>query len=151
MSVDSETVSRRRNLHLNVLDEVVADAAMLVASARLKTLDNWPLSKFLMHLALAMNGSLDGVTFKASWRNRLLGRFVKRRMLRDGLPPGIRLPSEVESNAFPPAASPAEAFDVLQRAANRLRHERATATHHFLENSRTKNGLNCACGMPKCI
>jgi len=61
MSVDTGTVQGRRELNSGSLDEVVADAEKLVASA--------------------INGSIDGTSAKAPWLVRLLGPLMKGRVL----------------------------------------------------------------------
>jgi hypothetical protein len=129
LSVDVKAVAGRRELHFTSLDEVVADAEQLVSSPTTRTLGNWPISQLLAHLALAMNRSIDGITFQAPWYLRLYGWFVKRRALKDGLPPGVKLPKDREAIAYPAVSSPQEALDLLRKAVGRMGHERATATH----------------------
>ena len=131
-SVDSTTVQGRRRLHFTSLEEVVADAEQLVSCPTTRTLGNWPLSQLLAHLAVAMERSIDGIGFKAAWYVRLYGRLIKRRALRDGVPPGIKLPKDREALAYPPVASPQQALDLLRKAVGRLRHETATAIHPIL-------------------
>jgi hypothetical protein len=127
--VDSKAVQGRRNLRFTSLDEVVADAEKLVSSPTSRTLGNWPISQLLTHLAMAMNTSIDGISFKAPWLIRLIGPFLKQRILQRGLSPGFKLPREREAAAYPPANSPQEALDILRKAAGRMRTERATVTH----------------------
>ncbi len=45
------------------------------------------------------------------------------------MPPGFRLPKDVEGSFFPAAASPLEALEGLRRAVARLQNERMTARH----------------------
>jgi hypothetical protein len=129
-SVDSATVQGRRELHFASLDEVLADAEKLVASPTTRTLGNWPLGALLAHLAGAMNRSIDGIPFKAPWYKRLFALFLKGRLLRNGLRPGVKLPREREPLAFPATPAP-EALEMLRRAVGRLKSERATAAHPF--------------------
>jgi hypothetical protein len=129
MSVDTRTVCGRRQLHWTSLDDVLADAEKLVAAPHTRTLGNWPLNQLLMHLALTINRSIDGISFRAPWRVRLLGFFIKRRALRQGLPAGFRLPKDREALVYPAAPSPQDALQTLRRAASRLRTEKMTARH----------------------
>jgi hypothetical protein len=129
MSVDSKTVQGRRELHFTSLDDMVADAEKLVSSPTSRTLGNWPLSQLLTHLATAMNASIDGVPFTASWPLRLFGLVIKRGILKNGMLPGFALLKEEEAAAFPAVSSPQEALEMLRKAAGRLRNERATARH----------------------
>ena len=127
--VDTKTVRGRRELAFGSLDEVVADAERLVASPHTRTLGNWPLSQLLTHLATAINRSIDGIAFRAPLSVRIIGFFIKGRVMKKGLRPGFRLPREREAGAYPPAASPQEALETLRAAVARTRTERITARH----------------------
>lgn len=128
MPVDTKRVQGRRKLHFQSLDEVVADAEMLVASPHTKMLGNWPLGQILTHQALAINGSIDGVLAKAPLLFRMLGPFIKRRIFKHGMSAGFQLPKQVEASFFP-VASPQEGLEKLQAAVARLRTERMTSRH----------------------
>jgi hypothetical protein len=130
--VDPKTVQGRRQLHFTSLEEVIADAEKLVSSPTTRTLGNWPLRQLLTHLAMAMNRSIDGITFKAPWYARLLGRLKKRRFLEQGISPGIKIPKGREAGAYPLVASSPEALDILRKAVSRMRNEKATVTHPLL-------------------
>jgi hypothetical protein len=130
--VDSKTVQGRRRLHYSSFEEVIADAEKLVSSPTARTLGNWPLGQLLAHLAMAMNRSIDGISFKTPWYKRLFGRLVKRSVLKHGVSPGIKLPKEREAGAYPSVSSSREALDMLRKAAGRLRNEKATAIHPIL-------------------
>ena len=127
--VDPKTIGGRRQLHFTSLAEVVADAEKLVASPTTRALGNWPVVQLLTHLAMAMNRSIDGISFQAPWYLRLFGRLVKRRLFQRGLTPGFKLPKDMEAVAYPMAVSLPEALDMLRRAVDRMRHEKATAAH----------------------
>jgi hypothetical protein len=127
--VDSKTVQGRRRLHFTSFEEVLTDAEALVSSPTVRTLGNWPISQLLTHLALAMDRSIDGISFQAPWYVRLIGRLVKRRFLKNGIIPGFKLPKDREALAYPAVASPQAALDALRKAVERMRRERATATH----------------------
>jgi hypothetical protein len=126
----------RRNLWYDLpaltfqsFDEVLADAEKLVASSQTRTLGNWPLSQLLTHLANAINKSIDGISGKVPFWVRILGRFLKGRVMNKGMSPGFKLPREVETRAFPVAASPLVALEMLRSAVGRLRQERMTVRH----------------------
>jgi hypothetical protein len=116
-------------LHFKSLDEAVADAVELVSSPTTRTLGNWSLSQLLTHLARAIDGSIDGIKFKAPWFVRLYGKLAKRRVLRQGLSPGFKLPKKREAGAFPSASSLQEALAIFRKAVGRLQNEKATASH----------------------
>jgi len=66
---------------------------------------------------------------KAPWFLRLIGPFVKRRIIKNGMSSGFKLPKEREATAFPAASSPQEALGKLRAAVGRLKQERMTARH----------------------
>ena len=117
----------RRELHFNSLDEVVADAERLVASPSTKMLGNRPLGELLAHLAMGINGSMDGASFKIPWFIRLFAPLVKRRMLSNPMSAGFNLPKDAEATLYPPVASTQEGLQELRTAVNRLRTEKMTA------------------------
>ncbi len=129
MSVESKMVQGRRELHFSSFDEVIADAERLVSSPHTRTLGNWPLSRLLTHLALGIDKSIEGISFKVPWHTRLLGFFIKGRVIKRGLPAGFKLPKGTEADAFPAAASPQEALATLRSAVARLKSEKMTARH----------------------
>ncbi len=132
MSVNSKTVAGRRTLHFASLDEVLADAERLVCSGRTKMLGNWPLEKLLTHLAMAIDSSIDGVSFQAPLLIRLVGPLLKRRIVNSKMPAGFKLPASAVAGAFPAAASPQAALAALRAAVARSRSEKMTARHPVL-------------------
>jgi hypothetical protein len=129
MAVDTKTVRGRRELTFGSFDEVLADAARLVASPHTRTLGNWPLGQLLTHLATAINRSIDGISARAPFLVRILARFRKGRVMSKGLPAGFKLPADREALAFPAPASTGEGLETLRAAVGRLRNERMTARH----------------------
>lgn len=129
VAVNTKSVQGRRTLHFTSLDEVVADAQNLVSSPDTRMLGNWPLDHLLMHLAMAINGSIDGIPGRAPWFIRLAAPLIKGHVLKRGMQAGFRLPKEVEPRFFPSAASKDAALDALCRAAARVKNERMTARH----------------------
>jgi hypothetical protein len=129
MVVDIKKVQGRRELRVASLDDVVADAEKLVASPHTRTLGNWPLPQLLTHLAMAIDKSIDGISFAAPWHMRLIGFLIRGRVLRRGLPAGFKLPKELEADAYPAAPSAEDALESLRRAVARSKRERMTARH----------------------
>jgi hypothetical protein len=127
--VDTRRVQGRRELTFRSFDEVLADAENLVACPHTRVLGNWPLSRLLTHLAVAINRSVDGTTGKAPFSFRILGLFIKGRVMKKGLRPGFQLPADREAGAFPPSPTPQAALETLRGAVGRLRAERMTARH----------------------
>ena len=129
MSVDTKTVPGRRKLSFNSLDDVVADAEACVSSPNLKMLGNWPLSRILAHLTKAMTSSVDGSPVKAPLVIRLIGPFLKGRILKKGMSPGLKLPKYIEVGFYPEISSSQEALENLRVAVRRLRTENLVSRH----------------------
>ena len=129
MPVDPKTVQGRRELTFSSFDDLIADAEKLVSSPHTRTLGNWPLSRLLAHLAMMMNGSMDGFSFKAPWYIRAILFFIKGRFLRNRLSPGITLSKDGETVLYPPVSSPQDALEMLRRAAARTEAQRMSAPH----------------------
>jgi Protein of unknown function (DUF1569) len=132
MPVDTKHVPGRRKLHFASLDAMLAEAERLVASPQTKMLGNWPLSQLLVHLTLAMNSSIDGISARAPWFIRLLGPVIKRRVLARGMSPGFKLPASAEAEFFPPAGSTSDALEKFRAAVDRVKRERMTAVHPIM-------------------
>ena len=132
VAIDTKAVLGRRNLHFQALDELVADAEMLVAAPSARTLGNWPLGQLLAHLATAINSSIDGISAKAPWYLRLIGPFLKGRVLRNKMAPGFNIPREIETVFFPAVSSVQQGLQSLRTAVARLQSERMTARHPIL-------------------
>ena len=122
----------RRELAFTSLDDIVADAQHLVAAPQIQMLGNWPLEKLLAHLAIAINGSFDGISAQAPLLVRLFGRLFKRRILTKQMRAGLKLPRRVETDFYPDVASPQAALGDLQAAVARTKNERMTAAHPIL-------------------
>ncbi len=133
MSVDVKTVSGRRDLRYGSLDELLADAERLVATPGTRTLGNWSLAQLLAHLASAIKMSLGDVPPpSAPWPVRIVGFFVKGRLLRKGPSPGFKLPAELEPKVYPTVASAEEGLQMLRAAVARAKTERMSARHPIL-------------------
>jgi len=132
MPIDTRRVQGRRPLRFTSLDAMLADAERLVASPNTKMLGNWPLGQILTHLTLAIHSSIDGISARAPWFIRLVGPWIKKRILQRGMSPGFKLPRTVERSFFPPSASARDALEKLRIAAGRLQSEKMTAIHPVL-------------------
>ena len=134
MAIKTKTVQGRRELHFTSLDEVVADAEMLVASPNVKTLGNWPLDRLINHLALSINSSIDGTTFRAPWFIRLLSPLFKHRFLTRTMSPGFNLPKRAETEFYAIPASSQEALRNLKTAVARLKADKIAPSHPLFRN-----------------
>lgn len=129
MPVNPKSVSGRRVLTFNTLEDIVQDAERLAAGPNVRTLGNWSLSHLVEHLAKTIDNSIDGFESKAPWIVRMIGPLIKGGMLRNRMKPGINLPPAAVAVAFPDADSVSSAVDHLRRAVGRTQHERMQAPH----------------------
>ena len=90
MTIDTKTISGRRTLEFDTLDDVLADAEILTAK-HATTVGNWTLGQIFQHLANTMNLSIDGSDFRAPWYFRLIGPLILRSILKKGMSPGYQL------------------------------------------------------------
>ncbi len=64
MPVETAKAAGRRTLKFNTLDDILADVERLNAG-NVRVLGNWSKGQILKHLAILMNGCIDGIPFKA--------------------------------------------------------------------------------------
>lgn len=95
--VNTKTVPGRRTLRFNSIPDLAIEIDRIVAAekaGRLGRVGNWTAGQNLGHLAKWIEMSYQGFPFKASWLLRFFAvTFLKRKMLRDGMKPGINLPA----------------------------------------------------------
>jgi hypothetical protein len=112
----------RRRLHFDNVAAIVDEATQL-HSAGYRSLGQWSLGQVCGHLAILMECSLDGFPFKMPLRYRLLGRVIKKRLLRRGMPTGITFPAAAVRTLKPPEVSDEEGLARLRQAVDRLQNE----------------------------
>jgi hypothetical protein len=130
--VEIKSALERRQLRFTSFDEVLADAEKLASSSETRMLGNWQLGQLLAHLAWTVDSSIDGIHFQGAWYLRIVGYFIKGRVIRNGLPTGIKLGKDVEADAFPPTSSSREGLEALRKAVDRMKAEKMTARHPVL-------------------
>src|SRR3954469_19310566 len=101
MSVATKSVTGRRTLHFNNLDEMLADVERL-NQGPVKSLGNWSPGQVLKHLVISMTGSLDGFDFHTPLFIRLAGKLMKGRMLSKPMRAGVQLPGAAARFFAPP-------------------------------------------------
>ena len=125
--------SERRTLHYETLNDLVEDAEKM-AALKHRTVGNWTFGQILEHMAIAMNGSIDGFPFKGSWIARtFVAPFIKNSLLTKPMKPGIKLPKAVVDAYIPsPETDATEALANVKSAVARLATDKPTAKHPFL-------------------
>jgi hypothetical protein len=122
MPVDTTKVQNRRQLHFDTVEDILSEVEHL-NQGEVKTLGNWSGGQILKHLAIVMNGSIDGAPVRFGWPLRLLGRVLKGRVLRKGMMPGYQLNGPAAEALVPPATSWEEGLHLFRQAVHRLRME----------------------------
>lgn len=92
----STDVRKRRQLTFNSLDEILQDAARWEAE-QYEPIGNWSCGQILRHLAITMNGAIDGFGFRASWMIRVVARLMKQSVITKSMRPGFQLPKRAKS------------------------------------------------------
>ncbi|HVX61588.1 MAG TPA: DUF1569 domain-containing protein [Pirellulales bacterium] len=129
MAIDTKKVFARRPLRYDSYQDLVNDAERL-AACDVRSLGNWSPGQTLGHLARAMELSIDGADFKASWLVRLAARiFYRQRCISGPMPPGIRLPREAQALLVPEEVDVQTALAELRLAVLRLQHDTERAPH----------------------
>lgn len=98
MPVDTKQ-SDRRTLQLNTFDDLVAELDSLEAAHRagtLQTTGNWTPGQIFSHLAVWIQGYLDGLNLKIALPLKLVGPFMKKRFMTKGFAPGLPVPGGME-------------------------------------------------------
>jgi len=94
-AIDTKKVTGRRKLHFDTLDDILADAEQLAKAKEIRQLGNWSAGQTFEHLALTLNGSVDGTLPTLPWVVRSVVRlFMKRKFLTETMSPGFKLPKK---------------------------------------------------------
>ena len=144
MPVDTKTVTGRRVLRFESLDDILADLDSLEGK-RLRTLGNWSAGQILAHVAIPMNAAIDGMKFAAPWYIRMFARLFKKKILSGTAPPGFKLPKAAEAELIPGPTSIEDGFASVRRAIKRLKTETHREPSNFLGRLTVEewNQLNC--------
>ncbi|QDU95542.1 DUF1569 domain-containing protein [Lignipirellula cremea] len=126
---DSASPPARRELHFANLEAMLAEAKRLASAPRVVAAGNWSLGQILHHLAAGFTGSLDGLSWKPKWYQRLIGPLVKSRVLRR-MPSGFKLPVDASQTLVPrKPVSPVQGLAELQAAVARFQVEEKIPRH----------------------
>jgi hypothetical protein len=139
MAVNTKRVTGRRTLRFSSYDEMLADVRAL-AQGSTRQLGNWSLGQICAHLATGMNSCIDGPAFSPNWIIRLVGPFLKKRVLTRGLTPGFQLPKNAVA-FLPPETSAAEGLAKLEKSVARVERD-PTREPHIVFGKMTRDEWN---------
>ena len=134
MAIKTKNVSNRRQVSFQSYDDFLADVENL-ASGNVELLGNWTLAQICQHMAAALNGSIDGISFRAPFPLRVFGKLcLKNRFLNRGLPAGFKIPGRAKKQ-FEPTTSldQEEQIKALRQAINRVKTDSTRALHPFFD------------------
>lgn len=133
MTVDRTHVDGRRPLRFENWDDLLSDVRTL-ASGDVETLGNWTFGQILQHLAIAYNGSIDGLELHVPFYVKIMARlFMKNKFLNESLPAGFDI-TEADRPVLEPAETTTtlEAVEALEQAVTRLKNESTRVKHPVL-------------------
>ncbi len=134
MSVNTKTVSDRRQLAYKSYDDLLADTESL-AGQEVTTVGNWTFPQILEHLAISLEGSLDGVDFRAPWIMRFVAKlFFKNKFLNQTLSPGFQIPDSAKAQLVPAdSISLEDALNHFRQAIDRCKNETERAPNALFD------------------
>ena len=134
MTVDTKSVANRREVRYESYDDLLADVENL-AGQEYQVLGNWSYAQILEHLGIAMEGSIDGIPFKAPWFMRLLAKMLlKKKLLAGPLSPGYQIPDNAKPTIYPKEEkSLEEGLEHIRTAVARCKSEKARASHPLFD------------------
>jgi hypothetical protein len=126
MPVETAKVKVRRQVSYGSLQDVLADAQRL-SRGNIKSLGNWSAGQVFLHLARAMNSSIDGTDANFPLWLCVMARLFKKKLLAGPMPPGFQLPARAAETFVPGPTSTEEGLAALQAAIARQERESSRA------------------------
>lgn len=117
MPAQTQQPAARRQVSYASLSELLADAERLAAGPA-KTVGGWSLGQIFTHLAIGLEGSVNGYTVKpCSWPVRWVARtFILPRFLKKGMPAGFKLKGDAAQKLVPPPTTTEAGLNRLRAA-----------------------------------
>lgn len=129
MTVETKSVTDRRKLHYNSLEEFLADAEQL-AAGDVQMLGNWSLDQIFGHLAFSMNSSIDGFSFSLPRPIQpIIKLFFKKTFIEGPIKPGFKVPAKSAAAAIPKPSAVEDKLNDLRAAIDRIKTETKRARH----------------------
>ncbi len=98
----SKTKPSRRTLSFHSMDDLLTDAKALAASGA-QASGGWTTGQVIWHVAAVIESSVEGFTFTVPLPMRILGRLIRNRSLKKGIPAGvIKIPRQAQAAFLPP-------------------------------------------------
>ena len=130
MTIDTKSATGRRKVRFDPYDALMDDARRL-ADGPTKMVGNWSLGQIFQHLAVAYNGSIDGLPFHVPWYIKVMARlFMRKKFLYGQMPSGFQIPEQNRAQFVAEVSTTTQAgLAALQAAVTRLRNESHRVPH----------------------
>jgi len=93
--IDTGKVKDRRTIRYRSIEDLLSDIDQIVTADRAGTLrrtGNWTAGQAFGHLAAWINYAYEGFPTNPPWLIRMILRLRKKKMLREGIGAGVRIP-----------------------------------------------------------
>jgi len=125
MTVNTKKVEGRRSVHYESLNDLLSEAEQ-ISRGEFQIMGNWSLGQILKHLAMSLDGSIDGIDFKLPAPVRfLMNLFMKRKFLTNSIPAGFKSTQKF----IPDETSTEEGLEALRAAIERQERETSRVDH----------------------
>jgi hypothetical protein len=135
-TVNTKSSTDRRHLRLASLEELRAEVRRLAAAdraGRIRAAGNWTTGQVLGHLAFWANAAFERpAELRVPFIMKLLGPLLRGRMLRTGMPSGVRIPKVANGTLGTERLTTDEGERRLLAAIDRLERETPPPRHMFL-------------------
>lgn len=122
-AVNTSEVSEFRKLRFESIGDLRKEVDRLVAAdaaGKLRRTGNWSVGQVFGHLAAWINYGWDGYPMRVPWFIRLILKMRVKKMLRDGMPRGVKIPNTPGGTYATEALSTEEGAARLKKALERL-------------------------------
>ncbi|MCH7591669.1 MAG: DUF1569 domain-containing protein [Planctomycetes bacterium] len=121
--VDTANAQDRRSVRFNSVEDALADVDRIVAAdeaGTLRSCGNWTAGQAFGHVAGWINYAYEGFPLKTPWFIRIFLRMKLKKMLREGMPAGVRIPRVEGGTCATDAMSTQDGAHQLRQALTRL-------------------------------
>lgn len=135
-TINTAKVNDRRELNFKSLDDIAGEIERLAQARKLKTVGNWTPGQILRHLAIVMNGAVDGLEIPLPFFMRIIVPimvfFRKSAFLNGRMPSGIQLPKAATETLVPPPTTWEEGLATIRSAIQRFQAAPVLKPHPFM-------------------
>lgn len=134
MSTIDTSKAERRRLQFRSIDDVLAEIDRIVEAERkgtLRTTGNWTAGQVFNHLATWINYGYEGFPSGANppWFIKLILKPMKKKYLRDGMRPGVKIPRVKDGTFGTEPMGTAEGAAKLKKALAALKNREPVKFH----------------------